>query len=151
AVAVAALNAAGNAVVSRIEGWEIAAPPAGPLLVSVLTCWLTALAYGLAGVALAVWTRSELKALGIGLVWFLGLETVLVKIFGALGWTAAGGATLGGAVSNLAVARGAYPWWPNSLVDQATTAQGAAGVAVQAAWLAAAAGAAFWLIRHRDI
>jgi ABC-2 type transport system permease protein len=145
------VNAAGLAAVSAAEGWPVEAPPLGATLVSTLGSWLTALAYGMVGVALAVLTRSEGKAVGIGLVWFLGIETVLVKVFGGLGWTAAGGATLGGATSNLAVARGAYAWWPNSLVPEATAAQGAAGAAVVAGWLAAAAAVAFWAIRRRDI
>jgi ABC-type transport system involved in multi-copper enzyme maturation permease subunit len=149
--ATAAVNAAGCAVVSAVEGWEIAAPPLGATLVSALTTYLTALTYGIVGVALAVVTRSEMQALGIGLVWFLGIETVLVLVFGALGWVDAGQFTLAGATSDLAVARGAYPWWPNSLTDQATTAQGVAGAIIQMGWLALAAGTALGLIRRRDI
>ncbi|MDR0593831.1 MAG: hypothetical protein LBG60_11355 [Bifidobacteriaceae bacterium] len=149
--AVFAANAAGAAVVSAIEGWPLAAPPAGPTALSFATAWLTTAAYGLAGAALAVATRSETKALGIGLVWFLGIETVLIMVCRALGWTGAGQLTLGGATSNLAVAQGAYPWWPNALADQATAGEGAASAAVTAVWLAAGALAAAWLIRHRDI
>jgi ABC-type transport system involved in multi-copper enzyme maturation permease subunit len=145
------VNAAGMAVVCSVEGWPLEAPPLGATLLSALGAWLTALAYGLAGVALAVLTRGEGRALGIGLVWFLGIETVLVKIFGALGWTAAGQITLGGATSDLAVARGAYPWWPNSLTDQVTAGQGAASAATIAIWAGAAMAVAVWAIRRRDI
>ena len=151
AVGVFAINEVGSAVVSAIEGWPLEAPPFGATVVSFLTAWLTVLAYGLVGAALAVATRGEIKALGIGLAWFMAIETVLIKVCGALGWIGLGQLTLGGATSNLAVSRGAYPWWPNALVDQATAGEGAASAVIVVAWLVAGALVAGWLIRHRDI
>jgi ABC-type transport system involved in multi-copper enzyme maturation permease subunit len=147
----AVVNAGGLAVVAAIEDLPVAAPPLGSTLVSFGCEWLTALAYGLAGAALSILTRGQVAALGVGLVWTLGLETVLVKVCAALGWTGAGSLTLAGATSNLAVARGSYPWWPNSLVTTATATQGWLAATTLLVWAAVALVVSLTLIRRRDI
>jgi hypothetical protein len=145
------VNALGVTAVSLVQGWPVTAPPLGATAISWAAGVLTAVAYGLVGAALAVATRSEMRALGLGLVWLLGVETVLIKVCESLGWDWLGQLTLGGAASNLAVARGAYPWWPNSLTDQVSAAQGAGAAVVLAVWATLAAASALWLIRTRDI
>jgi ABC-type transport system involved in multi-copper enzyme maturation permease subunit len=145
------VNVGGLLVVAGIENLPVAAPPLGATLVSLGGEWLTTLAYGFVGAALSILMRSQISALGIGLGWTLGIETVLVKVCATLGWTTAGSMTLAGATSNLAVARGSYPWWPNGLVNEATVAQGWLAATVLAIWALAAIALAVALIGRRDI
>ncbi|MDR2929453.1 MAG: hypothetical protein LBV06_00880 [Propionibacteriaceae bacterium] len=145
------VDALGLVVVAAVEGWPLTIPPLGPTLVSTLGVWLTALAYGLAGATACVLTRSLIAGVGVGLGWCLGVETVIVMICGSLDRLDLGQLSLAGATSNLAVARGAYPWWPNALTTQASATQGWIAAAVLVGWCAITVAASLSAITRRDI
>ncbi|MDR1634014.1 MAG: ABC transporter permease [Bifidobacteriaceae bacterium] len=147
-----AVDYAGLAVAAAAQDWPIAAPPLGGTLISLGSSWLVTLAYGLLGAALAVLTRGTTLALAGGLAWALGLETVLIALGGQVGWlNGPAHGLLGGATSNLAVANGAYPWWPNTLDQSVGVGAGWAAAGVLAAWAVACAAVALIAIKRRDI
>jgi ABC-type transport system involved in multi-copper enzyme maturation permease subunit len=137
---------------AEVRDWPVGAPQAGPLLVAMGSTWLMTLAYGLVGAALAVATRGTLWSLTIGLLWILGVDTLLIAIAKAVPWlTGPGQALIGAATSNLAVANGSYPWWPAVLSTEVTAAEGWIAAGVLAAWSTAAVAAALFLVKRRDI
>ncbi|MDR1427322.1 MAG: hypothetical protein LBJ08_06150 [Bifidobacteriaceae bacterium] len=143
---------AGLSVVSALWAWPIGAPPLGSTLTSLAATWLTVTAYGLLGAALAVLTRGIVWALTGGLIWVVGAETALTAIAGAVPWLKGPAhGLLGAATSNLAVARGAYPWWPGAMSTSVTPGEGWAAALVLAVWAIAGTGVALAAIGRRDI
>jgi hypothetical protein len=143
---------AGLVAAAGLAGWPVVAPPLGATAVSLLCLWLTALTYGLVGAGLAVLTRSAMTALGAGLIWTLGAETVLILVAGAVPWLKVPAhALLGAATSDLAVARGSYPWWPNRFSETVDAAGGWPAADVLAAWAALAVAVALWAVGRRDM
>jgi ABC-type transport system involved in multi-copper enzyme maturation permease subunit len=66
------------ATIIALAGHDSAAwPSPGSLLAHLLALWLVCAAWGIAGFALAVLTRSVTAAIGIGLLWTLALENVV--------------------------------------------------------------------------
>ncbi|MDR1294326.1 MAG: ABC transporter permease [Bifidobacteriaceae bacterium] len=152
ALATLAVDWVGLVVVAPVFDMPIAAPAVGPVIVSLAGMWLTALVHGLIGAALAVLARGTVWALAGGLVWVLAVETALVALVRAvpaLGGPAHG--LLAVATSNLAVARGAYPWWPNAVDAAATVADGWVGAGVLAAWGIVATAVACVAVVRRDV
>lgn len=140
------------AVVGQLSGWTISAPDWPTVLGSLLASWLSLTAYALLGATLAVVFRSAVAALGIGLVWTLGIETGIVALsraYPALGPVATH--TLAGATSNLAVARGAFPWWFNAPQDTATATDGWIAAATLIVWILGCLTTSWWMITRRDI
>ncbi|MDR1151281.1 MAG: ABC transporter permease [Bifidobacteriaceae bacterium] len=142
----------GLVVVAAVSGWPVGVPAIGPTLVSMAGSFLIAVAYGLVGAALAVITRGTVWSLSIGLVWVLAAETALAAIGHAVSWLAIPvRLLLAEATSTLAVACGAYPWWPGGFSPTASAGEGWGAAGVLTVWAAVALAAMFLLVQRRDI
>jgi ABC-2 type transport system permease protein len=134
-------------VIGALEGGAPDGPQPGAVLASLAAAWLAGSAFALVGVLLAHLTRSPAAAVGIGLVWLLGVESAVRGLLSVLG-VVAGGLT-GSAVGALAVGLGA------PAVD-APIGVGAGGspvvaVLVLLAWAGAAAGLSALVVGRRDV
>ncbi len=145
-------NGVGLAVIDGIEGWPIEAPPVGELAVTLGASWLSFTAFALVGAALATVFRSAITALAAGLVWTMAVETIILylgQLWSGLAHVAT--FTLGGATSNLAVARGAFPWWPGAPQQTATAADGWIAAGVLVGWSLVCLAVSYWAWTKRDV
>jgi hypothetical protein len=93
-----------------------------------------------------------MRAIVIGLIWVLAAENAIIAILQSIGfWDSIGSIFLAGATSQLAVARGSFPWWPGALSDSVTAGEGWLAALTLIIWAAIAAAVAVALVRRRDI
>lgn len=145
-------NGLGLVVVAGVAGWPIQAPAMSSVLISVAASWLSFTAYAVLGATLAIVCRSATAALALGVVWTMAVETGIVmlgQVSDILGRVSTH--TLAGATSNLAVARGSYPWWFNAPQETATSADGWVAVITLGAWIVACLVVAGMTMTRRDI
>jgi ABC-2 type transport system permease protein len=144
-----ALCALTAVVIGALEGSAPAGPEVGAVLVSLAAAWLAGSAFALVGALLAHATRSPAAAVGIGLVWVLGVETAVRGLLAALGPAWAVDGLLGPAVGALAIGLG------EPAVDApfgvGRGGSPVAAVVVLLGWSVAAAALSALVVARRDV
>src|SRR5215467_8815899 len=97
------VGAASSVVVAAFEGHAIAWPAAVDIAKGVGAIWLIFAANGAVGLALGVLFRQSAAALGVGIVYLLGVEVIVVRFVDGLN-------------------NGAYDWIGNLFVGQNSSA-----------------------------
>jgi len=78
-------TAAGSLVLSTVEGMPIDLPSLSNLLGGLGAGWLIAMVWGMAGLALGLIFRSTSAPIGVGLIWGLAVENIIVGLGGSVG------------------------------------------------------------------
>ncbi len=140
----------GSTAIALADGLPVSFPSAAGLLGSAGSLWLIATAWGSAGFALGVITRSIGATIGIGLVWTLAVENILGALAGAFGLNGAKAIFLGPSSASLAEALGSTLTSGGGFGISAVTGPGPA-IAVLAAYTIAGLALSMAVFRRRDV
>jgi hypothetical protein len=144
-----ALCALTAGLIGALEGAAPVGPEPAAVLTSLAAAWLAGSAFALVGALLAHATRSPAAAVGIGLVWVLGVETAVRGVLAAVGAGGVEAGLLGPAVGALAVGLGTPS--TDAPIGVGSGGSPAVAVAVLVAWAAVAAALAALVVARRDV
>jgi hypothetical protein len=148
-VAEFALCAVTAVLIGAVEGAAPIGPEPGAVLASVAAAWLAGSAFALLGVLLAHATRSPAAAVGIGLVWVLGVETAVRGLLAAVGAGGAADVLLGPAVGAMAIGLGEPV--AGAPIGVGRGGSPAVAVVVLIGWVVVAAALSVLLVGRRDV
>ncbi|MFR9675219.1 ABC transporter permease subunit [Streptomyces sp. TR06-5] len=138
-----------SAAIAAAEGEPIAWPSAADLVVGLGAGWLIALMWAALGALLAVALRGLALPIGLGLVWVLVVQNLVISLAAPLlGWVDAARLWLpGDNAGSLAASLGAQADTPGV----AELAGSGRATLMVAAYACVFAGLAAWLLRRRDV
>lgn len=80
------LAAISSVSIGMVEGLDMSAPPTSDVILSVLSGWIIMAVWATLGVLLATATRGTSLAIGIGILWGLGIEGMISAFADDISW-----------------------------------------------------------------